>query len=166
MSAKTVQSYVVSFDGRLLDRGFWLYVWRVRASNREVWYVGRTGDNPSHNAASPFGRLSQHLDLRPAATANMLVRNLRGCGMNASKCTFRLLSIGPLFPEQDTLEKHKPLRDKTALLEAELAEFVRSTGRTVIGKHPRRGAFDHRLFTQVKRRVNDFLLRRNGGCRP
>ena len=157
MSAKSVQSYIVSFDGHLLNRGFWLYVWHVRAPKREVWYVGRTGDNPSANAGSPFGRLGQHLDLRPTASANMLVRNLRKCGMDASKCTFRLLSIGPLFPEQATLKKHRPLRDKTALLEAELAEFVRSTGRTVIGKHPRRGAFDKQLWAQAKRKVKRFF---------
>ena len=57
----------VRFEGALLERGFWLYVWRVRQESREVLYVGRTGDSSSRFAASPFSRLSQHLDIRPKA---------------------------------------------------------------------------------------------------
>lgn len=59
MSATT---QVVEFDGAFLQRGFWLYVWRVIAPNStEVLYVGRTGDSSSPNAQSPFNRMGQHL---------------------------------------------------------------------------------------------------------
>lgn len=70
----------IGFRGALLERGFWLYVWRVRQDSREALYVGRTGDSSSRFAASPFSRLSQHLDLRPKASANMLLRNLQTRG--------------------------------------------------------------------------------------
>lgn len=30
------------FDGALLHRGFWLYVWRIRQGDRLFIYVGRT----------------------------------------------------------------------------------------------------------------------------
>ena len=36
-----------NFSGRILERGFWLYVWKVTAPNKTVFYVGRTGDSSS-----------------------------------------------------------------------------------------------------------------------
>jgi hypothetical protein len=58
----TPTTHVFSFDGKLLQRGFWLYVWEITAADHEVfYYVGRTGDSSSPNAQSPFNRMSQHL---------------------------------------------------------------------------------------------------------
>jgi hypothetical protein len=51
------------FDGRLLPRGFWLYVCRVESNTGALVYVGRTGDSSSVNAASLFSRVSRHLEL-------------------------------------------------------------------------------------------------------
>ena len=52
----------MKFDGSLLQRGFWLYVWRVSQGRKRAYYVGRTGDSSSKFAASPFSRVSRHLD--------------------------------------------------------------------------------------------------------
>ena len=82
----------VRFEGALLERGFWLYVWRVRQESREVLYVGRTGDSSSRFAASPFSRLSQHLDIRPKASANMLFRNLIRRGFDPLGCSHSLFA--------------------------------------------------------------------------
>ena len=152
-----MDSHTSRFSGRILERGFWLYVWRVWSSDREVWYVGRTGDNSSANAASPFGRLSQHLDLRENTTANTLVRNLRANNLEPCDCEFELLAIGPLYSEQESFEDHVPFRDATALLEAELAEYIRLTDRIIIGSHPRRGTYDEQIFEFVKEKVGEFL---------
>jgi hypothetical protein len=141
--------YTTEFSGKILERGFWLYVWRIQSPVKLVWYVGRTGDNSSPNASSPFGRLSQHLDLRTSATANMLARNLLRVGIEPEQCHFRLLTIGPLFPEQNTFEEHLPFRDSTALIEAELAHYLTKQGLEVIGTHPPRGNFNLELFTEV-----------------
>lgn len=44
MTAAKVTSYSMSFDGELLKRGFWLYVWDIRTATERHLYVGRTGD--------------------------------------------------------------------------------------------------------------------------
>ena len=152
-----MESYVSKFSGRLLDRGFWIYVWRIRSNADVVLYVGRTGDSSSPNAASPFGRLSQHLDLRDNATANTLVRNLRGRGLDPTECDFEMLAIGPLYPEQATLDEHYPFRDRTAVLESELAAHLRQAGHIVLGTHPRRGDYDTAFFIEIRRQVEAFL---------
>jgi hypothetical protein len=152
-----MNSHKIIFSGEILERGFWLYLWKVKSDDLVFWYVGRTGDNSSPNAASPFSRLSLHLDLRDKATANTLVRNLRSQGLEPSNCKFELFSVGPIFPEQATFEEHKPYRDIVGLLEAELAEYVRSKGHQVMGSHPSRGEYDKGLFTQVKNAVEEFI---------
>ena len=60
--------HTMRFDGAVLARGFWLYVWRVDAPDRLVFYVGRTGDSSSVNAQSPFRRVSEHMDPKGKAT--------------------------------------------------------------------------------------------------
>lgn len=152
-----MNSYATQFSGKILERGFWLYIWRIQSPSRTVWYVGRTGDNSSPNAASPFGRLSQHLDLRTSATANMLARNLHRAGIEPEQCQFGLLAIGPLFPEQNSFEEHVPFRDSTALLEAELAHHLTEQGLEVIGTHSPRGKFDKELFAEVLEKVSEFI---------
>jgi hypothetical protein len=52
-----MKAYAMSFDGALLGRGFWLYVWRITDDSRSALYVGRTGDSSSPHASSPFKRI-------------------------------------------------------------------------------------------------------------
>ena len=62
----TVSTQLIRFEGALLQRGFWLYVWEIKPFDGSVFcYVGRTGDSSSHNAQSPFNRMSQHLGFNP-----------------------------------------------------------------------------------------------------
>ena len=139
----------LKFSGALIERGFWLYIWRVTCKNDYVLYVGRTGDSSSKYAASPFNRLGQHLDIRPKATANTLLRNIKSVGFNPVKCEFELTSIGPLFPEQDTIEKHRKYRDIIAPLETALAEHLKEKGHKVVGTHPKPKPKDEKLFGEV-----------------
>ena len=152
-----MNSYETRFTGKILERGFWLYVWRVVENTRTVWYIGRTGDNSSSNAASPFSRLSQHLDLRPSATANMLAKNLLSSGLNPENCEYNLLTLGPIFPEQETFDAHVPYRDIVGLLEAELAFNISHRGLEVIGSHPNRGDYDKTLFNKILGKVEEFI---------
>ena len=152
-----MESYETSFSGKILERGFWLYVWRITEFNKTVWYVGRTGDSSSPNAASPFGRLSQHLDLRPSATASMLANHLRKVSIHPENCEYKLLAIGPLFPEQETFDAHKPYRDIVGLLEAELAFNISQRSLEIIGSHPKRGNYDLALFDEILIKVNKFV---------
>jgi hypothetical protein len=58
--------YEINFDGSILKRGFWIYIWTIH-TQREGFliYVGRTGDTSSPNAQSAFNRVSQHVDPNP-----------------------------------------------------------------------------------------------------
>jgi hypothetical protein len=67
-----LNSYSMSFDGNVLARGFWLYVWDIRGPSFRRLYVGRTGNSSSPNAQSPFKRIGQHLDPSPNAKGNAL----------------------------------------------------------------------------------------------
>lgn len=117
-------SYSMKFDGSVLARGFWLYVWDIRGPSLRWLYVGRTGDNSSPNAQSPFKRIGQHLDANLNAKGNALGRQLYHKGIDPLSCTFEMVAIGPIFPEQDTMEQHKPIRDQVAALERALADFL------------------------------------------
>ena len=150
---------VARFDGRLLRRAFWLYVWVISCGNTEFLYVGRTGDSSSQYASSPFSRIGQHLDLRPNAKANSLLRNIRAAGLVPTDCTFELFAIGPLFEEQYDMEAHRLHRDIVAPLEAALANHLSAAGYRVLGKHGSRKDLDDALcsarfnerFTQCTR---------------
>ncbi|WP_059752633.1 hypothetical protein [Thiobacillus denitrificans] len=140
-----------SFPGAILERGFWLYAWRISCGEQKFFYVGRTGDSSSQYAASPFSRLGQHLDTRANAKANTLLRHVRAQELDPLKCEFELLAFGPLFPEQATLALHRKFRDQIAPLETSLAQMLRSRGLHVIGKHGASGEPDPILQAEVKR---------------
>jgi len=155
-----LNSYSVKFDGTLLERGFWLYIWDIRQQDEVYLYVGRTGDSSSANAASPFSRIGQHLDLRAHAKGNALAIQLSRIDVHPSQCTFEMLAIGPVFPEQDTFESHKPLRDSIGALESALADELSERGYQVIGTHGRRVEPENEIWTEVLRHVNDKFPRR------
>src|SRR5258708_4018436 len=125
----------MSFDGWALKRGFWIYIWKVSSQKGVYFYVGRTGDSSSPNAASPFARIGQHLDSRPSAKGNSLARRLLDEGLDPCDCRFQMTAIGPLFPEKDKMREHKPFRDKMAALEKEVSELLRNQGLQVLGTH-------------------------------
>src|SRR5215210_6860569 len=134
-----LNSYSMSFDGYVLARGFWLYVWDIRGPSFKRLYVGRTGDTSSPNAQSPFKRICQHLDPSPNAKGNALGKQLSRAGIDPLECKFEMVAIGPIFPEQDTMDQHKPICDQVAALERALADFLRQQGYAVPGSHPRPG---------------------------
>ena len=75
-SKSELEVYRMSFNGQVLKRGFWLYVWKISTPRGKCLYVGRTGDSSSPNAASPFNRIGQHLDLRKNAKGNTMTKRL------------------------------------------------------------------------------------------
>ena len=124
----------LTLDGRLLKRGFWIYVWKIHTmDSRELYYVGRTGDSSSNNAASPFSRMSAHLN--PKGKGNSLYRNLLAYDVNHETSLFKLFAHGPIFDEQDTFEDHKIFRDKVAVIEKEVAVLLIQERYNVIGSH-------------------------------
>lgn len=146
MKESSYRSHELAFSGSLLERGFWLYIWEI---SHPDWsdpehYVGRTGDSSSVNAASPFNRMGQHLNLRPEARAAMLAQRLRNTFplINCSGFFYRLVSVGPIFPEvgvadrqtpsQEERAKHHEGRDVVSGLESMLEKKMRSAGYKVL----------------------------------
>jgi hypothetical protein len=142
------------FDGALLARGFWLYVWQIIEGPRSVLYVGRTGDSSSPNASSPFRRIGQHLEVGPKAKGNALGRSLARAGIDPTSCSFEMVAIGPIFPEQEKMEHHLVLRDRVAALERALADHLRKQGYDVLGTHPSAKPCDEGLLEQIRRLID------------
>lgn len=133
----------------MLERGFWLYVWRVETPEGEYLYVGRTGDASSPHASAPYRRLGQHLSHR--REQNALRRNLELLGIVPEQCdAFHLVAHGPLFPEVGDMEAHRGPRDIVAALEKALADALRGAGYRVLNTVACRKPLDEVLFASVR----------------
>lgn len=143
--------YELSFDGAMLARGFWLYVWEITGPDgKKLHYVGRTGDSSSLNAQSPFNRMGQHLGFNEKS--NVLRRYLTGAGrdLDLAKCSFRLVAHGPILGEAFGVEEHRRCRDIVAALEKELADAMREAGYEVINRIHCRRPLHPELFNDVR----------------
>jgi hypothetical protein len=146
MSAKT---YNLTFKGEILSRGFWLYVWEIETpKGTKLYYVGRTGDNSSVNAQSPFNRMGQHLGF--AETSNMLRRHLERQLIEAEQCSFHLVAHGPILGEVKDEKGHRTRRDFIAALEGALEKAMREVGYDVMNTVKCRGEVDKKAFADVR----------------
>lgn len=139
----------LSFPGAMLARGFWIYIWEVRAKDgRTVLYVGRTGDSSSANAQSPFTRLSQHLGTNKHA--NALRRHLEIHNIDPRACTsFEMVAYGPILPEASTAIEHQQARDKVAAFEKALCDALNQAGYMVLNEVHCRKPLDEGLWADV-----------------
>ena len=152
-----INSCVMEFDGEVLERGFWLYVWEILYGQEKYIYVGRTGDSSSPNASSPFSRIGQHLDFLENAKGNSLAKRLKEAGVDPKKSRFRMLALGPFFPEQGSFEAHKPYRDQMATFEYETAAYLREMRFNVLGTHQKGTPIPPNVVDEIKSRVVEFL---------
>lgn len=128
--------FTAQLEGELLKRGFWIYVWQITSKDgKKVYYVGRTGDSSSCNAASPFSRLSAHLDIRRNARGNSMYRRLMEADISPVSARFKLCAYGPIFNEQANWDDHVKYRDQAAEIEYAVVKWLNSKGATVIGNH-------------------------------
>lgn len=142
--------YEVRFDGGILQRGFWLYVWEVTPPQGvSLFYVGRTGDSSSTNAQSPFNRMGQHLGF--AKNSSMLRRHLDSYKVELERCSFRLVAVGPIHEESiaDTRHEHDARRDVVAAMEKALAVHMKAAGYEVMNKVNCRKTLDAVRFAKV-----------------
>ena len=152
-----INSYTMAFDGELLKRGFWLYVWEILFNGEKYIFIGRTGNSSSANAASPFNRVSQHFDFRETAKGNTLARRLRENNIDPDASNFRMIALGPIFQEQKSVDTHKQYRDQMATLEYEIASYLKWQGFEVIGKYQKGSSIDQTLLNELKSKVVDFI---------
>ena len=151
--------HTMKFPGALTHRGFWLYVWKINTPQGERIYVGRTGDESSVNASSPFKRMGEHLDKKEKS--NRLLRHLERHDIIPECCKeFEMIACGPLFPEvesrgkeyeKEDWDKHVKPRDKIAALEKKLADALKSSGYSVLNEVNCRRPLDEGLWNQVRK---------------
>jgi hypothetical protein len=60
-----------------------------------------------------------------------------------------MVAIGPIFPEQKTMENHKPYRDQVAALEKATSIYLKARRYDVLGVHHASQQPDTILFTKV-----------------
>jgi hypothetical protein len=145
------KTYAVELDGGTLTRGFWLYVWSVTTPPGEhALYVGRTGDNSTPNAQSPFNRMGQHLG--DQKNSSMLRNHLVDRGIKPELCRFRLVAHGPILAEAPgkDMEVHKQRRDVVGALEKRLAEDLGTGGYDVMNRINCSWPLDEKLYSQVQ----------------
>lgn len=150
-------THTLTLPGPMLERGFWLYVWRVETPGSEMLYVGRTGDNSSPHASAPYTRMGQHLG--KAETQNALRKHLEKRGLDLAACTFHLVSHGPLYAEiakadgatrAALMEAHLPLRDIVGAMEKALAEALAAAGYDVLNTVKWKPPLDAGLWAPVR----------------
>lgn len=136
--------------GRVLQRGFWLYVWEVTPADDAVClYVGRTGDESSTNAQAPFARMSAHLGSNPKS--NALRRNLLKANIDPERCVgFDLTVYGPIFAECADWDTYRVARDAVAALEKKLADSLDEAGYRVLNRIACRRALDSQAWELVR----------------
>ncbi len=141
--------HTLTLPGPMLERGFWLYVWRVETSKGEFLYIGRTGDSSSPHATPPYQRMGQHLGHQKAQ--NMLRQNLEKKGIEPELCTsFELIAYGPMFPEAKDMAAHRIPRDIMAALEKKLADALIESGYNVLNTTNCRKTLDKNLWDEVR----------------
>lgn len=139
---------LIEFRGGILKRGFWLYVWEITApSGEHVHYVGRTGDNSSINAQSPFARMGQHLGY--ADTSCMLRKHLKKRTIEPNQCHLRLIAQGPMHEEVAEQYEHYRRRDHVAAMERELADAMVKVGYDVLNTVRSKATLDRAAFAIV-----------------
>ena len=145
MKTKTLE---LNFNGELLQRGFWLYVWEIQTPEKTIlYYVGRTGDSSSNNAQSPFNRMGQHLSFKKG---NMLRRHLEDKNIDPETCSFSLIAHGPILKEAKTRDEHRKRRDSIAAMEKALADEMTAVGYDVINTVNCRRKLDAKKFASVR----------------
>lgn len=146
----------LAFDGELLRRGFWLYVWEITPRNaKPCYYVGRTGDSSTPNAQSPFIRMGQHFGKNK--NANALRRHLEARKINPEQCALKLFAHGPILDEVSDFDEHKKRRDVAAALEKALEESLRVVGYDVLNFVDSKKKLDEPLFEKMIRAFNEHL---------
>lgn len=144
------KTHLVDLPPQVLQRGFWLYVWRVTIGRKRLLYVGRTGDNSSANATSPYQRMGQHLGA--IRTQNALRQHLKKLGHEPGDCKkLEFICYGPIHPEvmKGDMAAHLPLRNAVGALEKQLALALAAGKYKVMNKVSWRHDYDPKAWRKV-----------------
>lgn len=141
--------YKLEFDGAILSRGFWLYVWEITIPDGEkIYYIGRTGDSSSAHAQSTFNRMGQHLGFN--VKSNVLRRHLERKNISLEKCKFCMFSHGPILLEAQSQDDHRKSRDIVSAMGKALSDIMQAAGYSVMNAVACRKPLDIKLFEDVR----------------
>ena len=156
-------TWKMTLPGPMLQRGFWLYVWRVETPKGEMLYVGRTGDNSSPYATAPYTRMGQHLGF--LKNQNALRKQLNKRDIEPESCdAFHLIAHGPIYPEIEKrdgddrtalMERHLPLRNYVGAMEKALAEALATAGYDVLNDVKWAHSYEPEVWQSVKAAFSD-----------
>jgi len=129
-----MDSFEIKFSGKVLERGFWLYVVQMtNPKNQRFFYVGMTGDSAALKAAALFVRLGRHLDVKENAMGNTLFRAIK----NEKKLLpflyqldFEIIGFY-LSPENE--KAHRKIRGEISHMEDKLHKDLKDGGYEVLG---------------------------------
>jgi hypothetical protein len=166
-------THILTLNPATLQRGFWLYVWRVTVDEtRTLHYVGRTGDNSSPHAQAPFTRMGQHLGF--TKNQNALRRHLELRGIEANNCqNFELICHGPIYPEvingegidrNQHMANHKPIRNFVGAMERQLCHDLRLAGYEVLNKVAWKPDYEMKVWEEVRAAFGEHFPKLNGAA--
>jgi hypothetical protein len=120
----------------LLQRGFWIYVWKIHRPDRTpTFYIGMTGDTGSYRAQSPMNRVAAHLGNNQRS--NALLRYLRGKGITLEACkNLEFGAYGPIGKVPSEPEAYRHARGKIAALEKALWLDLKASGAEMLNDCP------------------------------
>ncbi len=155
--------YEVNIDGRLLERGYWLYVWKIETPEGVLVHVGHTGDSVNAGAGTVVARLGAVLDTREQARGNSLARLVAGRGLEPLACTYRLLALGPFQPESESMHEHRPRRVEMQERAAGLCAALEARGLDLVGGAAAGGGDGVLPEEELLARIVVFLGEEEGG---
>jgi len=137
----------IFFEGNVLRRGFWLYVWEIMTPDSHcAYYVGRTGDKASGVCQSPFDRFSKHLGAN--LNNNALRRHMGKHNLLPESCSFRFHTFGPLLTDNEL--SHDEKCDVIAALEKSLADSMAKAGYDVLNRVHCQMPLNNKLWEQAR----------------
>ena len=127
----------VSVPVPILQRGFWLYIWKVGLPEGDHGhYVGMTGDTATGRAQSAANHVSANLGFTAHASAirRYLHRRHR---VHLENCrSLEFISFGPVYPEPAPTE-YQAVRGKVAALANRLWDRLNASGYEMLNTLPR-----------------------------
>jgi hypothetical protein len=146
----TARAFELSLPPQLLQRGFWVYAWKIIGPRDEqFFYVGMTGD-VTRVAQSPFGRASSTLGNNK--NANTLRATLVAKGVDPEHCkALTLAAYGPLYDASDA-ENYMAHWHKVRALERAVFDALKGDGFEPINKKRPDGRpdYDPHLFDAIR----------------
>jgi len=127
----------LSVPPQILNRDFWLYVWRIGLPNEAVMhYVGMTGDTGSGRSQSAANRVAAHLGFNIHSNAlRRYMRERRQTELEDCR-SLEFFAFGPVYPEP--AEADYPMtRGKVAALEKHLWHRMEASGYEMLNTSPR-----------------------------